>query len=246
MVYDFDQDADTRDIVDRVFNEIIGYPNTSMALKARIDTIMFHGPLGVYSWSRKYGIKADATCRLVHFSETGLALVPCVMPSEVTSIYGVCPNISYAGNDLFLCICEKVCTETLVDFMGPEVVKVYTGSPFTSWAELPMPDIGRLVHVRPVTVTVNRVVLIGVIEKLADDVNPITYHATFLDRRDGIGEWVLCAKIPQDYDVTNTWDISVYGSGEYVKLMQDYLSKPPVVANRAYFSKAVYEHMELK
>lgn len=383
-----------------IFGAHLAYPNSRSVSRCRSDSIMFHGPDGVYSWTRQYGIKADGTCRLIKFGTTGLEIVPCSMPQEIlytvaeknvlditneieifkrdsrpdtpiiqlycgaptpspatvssaaaniyykeidlynarralseiynsdaynngdftgavdleilcteeiaslamlTAMYnnlvasqvypetppnpystgtddyelyeaavvlveaartalpayqadllakqealalakanvyaatyraiGVRPNITYAGNDLFICVCEKVNAEVLTGSIDKaEVVNVYTGSPFTGWEPVPQFTAGKLLHIRPVSLTESGVVLLGVCEIIIPDSNVPVRHAALLDTTKTNSEWILLAQVPVKYNARDIWDITLYGNGPYVKMLQDYLSRPQTVS----------------
>jgi len=232
--------------VARIFGMLgahMAYPNSRLVSKSRSDSIMFHGPLGVYSWTRKYGVAPDGSCRLVLFGTTGLELIHCFMPIEVTTTLGVRPNITYAGNNLFFCICERVSAETTDEVVVNEVTAIYTGSPFSGWSKSPEFTGGTLLHARPVSLTPETLVVFGVCET-ANEAGITARRATFLDTSNENTKWTLLSVIPTEGGDGDIWDISLYGDGPYVQMLQSYLSRPHTVPQYVWEGTIAEDYIE--
>lgn len=197
----------------RAFYQLFGRPNNNWQVP--YDTSMFHASDGnVYVYTRKYG--------KFKFTDSGITTATFSVPAEVTATNGVRPTITYAGDGVYLCVCENLVAPR-------EVVKIYYGSPFDTWLVLPDPNVGsHLTHVRPVkvlhSVDETEVVLLGI---LVDEVTPGYYMACL--RYTGTGTWQQMSKIPVDVDPAMTWDIGLFGEGRFADDLNNYLDPPDVL-----------------
>ncbi len=193
------------------------------------DSVMFHDENNeVQIWTRRLsGVKINAT---------GMHDSTIIVPVEVTDNPGTRPEISYASNGLYFCACNDV---------AKEIRATYYGSPFTEWIKLPdMPDLCTLMQVRPVQVTTDKIVLIGVvkytpIEPTAED--EIRYHFTSLlwtsaKELEGLNSWNIMMRLPfpvseplADGSGADCFETALYGNDAMVKAMQDYPSPPPAL-----------------
>lgn len=222
----------------KLVRQFFPYPNISTDYFSEYqqphDGIMFHCPTGVYSWTRKYGA--------FHFNTATLTQVSLSLPTAASS-EGVRPTITYAGNDYYLCVCEDV---------SNKVVSIHTGSPFIGWGEaLPLPtshNNDKLVYVRPVYVTTERVILVGIAEIFDEVEKVVKYHAVSLDRAGAVGAWIILSEIKAttiDGAVAtpieiSSWDITLYGKGVYVSMLNNYPSPPPVTGNKVFKAYSEY------
>jgi len=207
----------------RMLEQLLPHPNSNFLIP--YDSVMFHAHDGlIYTWTRKYGA--------VYFSSTGLFSATISVPVEVSSEDGVRPDITYAGafesGNLYLCICNKV---------KESVRAVYYGSPFTSWVKLPGTDTGQtLVHVRPVKVTPDEIVLLGVIQETieVETVPTDIYSLAFL-RWQMIAEvpttalWQKLGRLPFTASDNDNFSVSLFGVGQFVDDLESYLSPPPTL-----------------
>ena len=179
---------------------------------------------------------------VLHQKQIALVEAKTVLDNSEYRAFGVRPNITHAGDDLYICVCEREGYEE-IGKEAFEIVAIYTGSPFTQWDKvIAPPPGGTLRHVRPVMLTEQRLVLFGVYEQEAEslDTVPKRYaaildqRATILNERDTTIPWQLLSEIPIDYHNKDLWDISVYGDCDYVGLLKKYPSPPPSVIQRRY------------
>lgn len=206
-----------------MFNQLFPRPNSSFTTPH--DSVMFNAHDGnVYTWTRYYnstrlGQFGSSDFNAFKFTHAGLFVTEIAIPAVVTDTDGVRPTITYAGDGLYLCVCESLEPPLRVH-------EIHVGSPFTSWTEIPVP-IGpdNLVHVRQVRVKSNDIVLLGIIE---DDEG--LYYFAFLKYTDGAGEWVRMGQIPairpDTYPDEANWSVGVFGNGEFSIEMSQYLSQP--------------------
>jgi len=151
-------------------------PNHNFAVPH--DSVMFHDENNeICVWTRKYGA--------VKFTETGMHVTSLNIPVEATGTDGVRPTITYSGDGMYLCVCETLETPLRVH-------SIYYGSPFGSWTSVVIPavEVGVLVNVRPVSVTSDSIILLGVIE----DVDGL-YYFSFLYVKDDVGTWSRMGKL---------------------------------------------------
>lgn len=214
----------------RMLNQLLPWPNNNFSCP--YDSIMFHGHDGnVYTWTRKYGP--------VKFTPTGLYTTSLAIPGEVTAEDGVRPEITHAGDGLYLCVCNKP---------KDRVPAVYFGSPFESWVKLPglpapLLD-GRpeptLIHVRPVRVTLEDIFLIGVLKDTAREVigeveqDVERYFFSSLRWRVTNGgattvPWQRHGKLPFDVAENDNFSVGLYGNDPLVKDLANYPSPPSVL-----------------
>jgi hypothetical protein len=213
----------------KLVRQFLPYPNISTDYSTEYqqphDGIMFHCPSGVYSWTRKYGA--------LHFDTDTIKQATLSLPSAVGTT-GVRPIITYAGTDdsgdYFLCVCDDV---------GNKVVSIHGGSPFSGWVvSLPIPD-DKLIYVRPIYARHGRIVLLGVAE-LYDEVDAVTkYHACIIDRRTEADVWKILSEIKGTIEPGN-WDITLYGNGGYVNMLNNYPSPPPTTGNPVFKTYSEY------
>lgn len=206
-----------------MFNQLFPRPNSSFSTPH--DSVMFNAEDGnVYTWTRYYnstrlGQFGSSDFNAFKFTHTGLFVTEIVIPTVVTDTDGIRPTITYAGDSLYLCVCESLEPPLRVH-------EIHVGSPFTAWTEIPVPTgTDNLVHVRPVRVKLNDIVLLGVIE----DAEGLYYFA-FLKYTNGSGEWVRMGQIPvirpDVYPDEVNWSIGVFGKGEFSIEIPQYLSQP--------------------
>lgn len=228
-----------------MLRNFFGWPNYN-DLNTPHDNVMFHSPEAVFSWTRRYGA--------IEIRPNGLFPAEIIVPDEAQESEGVRPVITHAGDSLYCCICDKV---------GDQVLAVYRGTPLeiegepAEWEKIPLveddwlkgedgelgtEDDGRILHVRPVLVTVGRVVLLAITKDMlgtdpetgdpaprycfavADGdpgaVSPDGKPATLLR---------MLSVIPVEDEARLRFDITTYGVGEYTQLLREYLSPPPTV-----------------
>jgi hypothetical protein len=249
------------------FERLCSYPNVNNPDTAHYDSVMFHGPNGVYSWDRIYSeavggvpetfeepTKYGVTGILVHFGATGLSLVDCYVPPEVGTI-GVRPLVTYAGEGLYSCVCEKVGATLVADFDEVQALALYYGSPFTGWYKLPMPvaadgETVVLKHVRPVLLNSEKSTFLGIIRKetIVEGETIERYFPAILDFVNSREEnaWITLAEIifPDTVEKSQRliWDLSPYGNGGLPRLLSNYLSPPPVVEQQYIVDNSYYEN----
>lgn len=200
------------------------------------DSVMFHAEDGdVYVWTRKYnsdtlGNYGGESFNAFKIDNAGVHVTTLAIPAEVTSTDGVRPSITYAGDGLYLCVCEKL--EWPV-----RVHEIHVGSPFTSWESVPVPYDYELVFVRPIRVKPDDIILAGILE----DAEGVYYFA-FLRYKQGSGSWDKLSKLPVTkpsellggapylHPDNSNWAISFFGKGEFVLDMNEYLSPPYVLS----------------
>lgn len=219
-----------------VLSQLIGWPMRRENLPP--DTVTFHGPSGdIYTWTRRYGA--------VKFSTTGLTTTTLTMPVEVTGENGVRPELSHAGDGLYLCACNKPGKKKLpseyadqaeadADWCG--IKAIYTGSPFSGWSALPMPGPDyRLHHVRPIEVSADSVTLLGVMRDL--EAQPTYYLAVFRE-----GEWQRLAPLPVTVDDPErvSWTAALFGDDSLVASMAAFTSPPAITPQMPALPYTVY------
>lgn len=219
-----------------VLSQLVGWPMRRENLPP--DTVTFHGPNGdIYTWSRRYGA--------VKFATTGLTTTTLTMPPEVTGENGVRPELSYAGNGLYLCVCNKPGKKKLpseyadqaeadADWCG--IKAIYVGSPFSGWSAVTMPAPAyRLHHVRPVTVTEDTIMLLGVLRDL--EAQPTYYMAAF---REGV--WTIVAKLPVSVSDPErvSWSTALFGDDPLVASMASFPSPPAITPQMPALPYSVY------
>lgn len=219
-----------------VLSQLIGWPMRRENLPP--DTVTFHGPSGdVYTWSRRYGA--------VKFATTGLTTTTLTLPAEVTGENGVRPELSYAGNDLYLCVCNKPGKSKLpseyadqaeadADWCG--IKAIYRGSPFSGWTAIAMPDAAyRLHHVRPIEVSANAITLLGVLRTM--DAQPVYYLAAFRD-----GAWTNLGKLPVTVADPErvSWTAALFGDDPLVASMAAFPSPPAITPQMPALPYSVY------
>ena len=170
------------------------------------DSSMFHAEDdNVYVFTRKYG-------KFV-ISRTGIFTSSFLLPSEINTI-PIRPTVTYSGNSRYICVCENL--------VAPRrVVAVYYGSPFVGWTALPMPDL-TLEHVRIINDTVDRITLLGI---MTDGVD---HYAGFINYT-GAETWQQMAKIPVNSDDSIIFDMALFGAGQFVQDMENYLTLPDIL-----------------
>jgi hypothetical protein len=172
------------------------------------DSIMFHGPDSIYSWTRAAGAVEIAT--------NGIFGTFLVMPPEVDSIEGVRPDISYSGEGLYFCACNE---------LGKKIHAVYYGSPFSGWTKLNDPP-GVLMHVRPVVVTGEIIRLIGVVKDTLPDGTEVYRFSCFSKESGGIGKWSLLAILPFEVGAADNFASCLYGDNPMVTSLINFPSPP--------------------
>ena len=219
-----------------VLAQLIGWPMRRENLPP--DTVTFHGPSGdIYTWSRRYGA--------VKFATTGLTTTTLTLPAEVTSENGVRPEISYAGNGLYMCVCNKPGKKKLpseyadkaeadADWCG--IKAIYRGSPFSGWTAIALPDAAyRLHHVRPIEVSATTITLLGVLRTL--DAQPVYYLATFRD-----GAWTNIGKLPVTVADPErvSWTAALFGDDPLVASMAAFRSPPAITPQMPALPYSIY------
>ena len=228
-----------------MMKDLFGYPTNSQPFVPH-DTVTFHSFRGVVCWTRRYGS--------VEIAPDGMFPLDVVMPDEVESEEGVRPVISYAGEGLYFCACDRV---------GDRILSVYLGCPFqveevdpwwerinlmpAEWErgaddDLETDDDGRVLYVRPVLVTLERVVLLAITRDMLG-IDPETeeaaprYMFAMVDTPVGGEGWntttylKLVSRIPVTDEERLRFDVITYGRGEYTQLLLEYPS-PPAAAPR--------------
>lgn len=185
------------------------------------DSVMFHGQdetaldrdeYNIYTWTRKYGA--------FKFSTQGLSQKTLIMPQEVSDNPATRPDITYAGNFMYLCVCTKDGTTVADQTTG--IKGVYYGSPFSGWTQLPPAP---LVHVRPVKVTQNEIVLLGVLKVYNSETMKDEYFfAHFED-----GAWKQHGKLNVEITGQARWAACTFGEGGIVKDLSSYLTQPQIL-----------------
>jgi hypothetical protein len=199
------------------FRCLFPYPNVSNSAGEVPDSTMFHSPTAAYTWARRFTREAllagEATA--VMWSLAGLEKVVIKLPQVVLDTPGVRPDITYAGDGLYCCVC---CNYYTVD-------GVFVGSPLTGWAAVALPQpVGAetllVRHIRPVKVTASDVWLIGVISVIIDAVET-TYFVSYRS-----GSWTRGGALDMAGE-KGTWDCAVFsGEGE---AMAKYPTYPPLL-----------------
>jgi len=208
QTYFHDTNDEFWDFIKDAMEQFLPYPNVNTYSPTPHDSIMFHTPGGIYTWTRNNGC--------VFFGPYGFEQASINVPQEVVSEPGVRPFITYGGTDsygnhTYLCVCDRVTVD---------IPAVYFGSPFGSWTSLPMPE-GTLLYVQPVQVTYNGVILLGVVRVLGK------YRAAFLRySTENGGDWKLMAEIQVEDEEPNAWCMSLYGNEPIVELQRTYPSQP--------------------
>lgn len=208
-----------------VFRQFFGWPNRNDDNPP--DSAMFHGHDGnIYSWTRHYGS--------VQFSATGMFDGGVSIPSDCTT-EGVRPEITHAGDGVYLCVCNRV---------GSHITGVFVGSPFGTWTRLADPSTAfELLAVRPVSATYDTetetysVILIGVARRTGTEEQPEAHFACIY--RDG---WLMLGQLPQHmerneedvlepvaYDGWEQYDICFFGDGPVPAGLMQYPSRPPAL-----------------
>lgn len=172
------------------------------------DSVMFFSATDAYSWTRASGT--------VRFDSTGIHLVTLVVPDEVTDNDGTRPDISYAGDGLYFCACNKV---------KEEILAVYIGSPFLTWTALPNPT-ETLMHVRPVKVTVDDVFLIGVVRETLEDLTEVYRFASLAWNPIDGGTWSKLAVLPFTVAVDDNFAVGLFGNNPLVNDLLTYPAPP--------------------
>lgn len=198
------------------FRCLFPYPNVLNAGEVP-DSTMFHSPTAAYTWARRFTRVAlgagEATA--VKWSLAGLEKVVIKLPQVVLDTPGVRPDITYAGDGLYCCVC---CNYYTVD-------GVSVGSPFTGWSTVALPQPAgaetlRVRYIRPVKVTASDVWLIGVISVIIDAVET-TYFVSYRS-----GSWTRGGALDMAGE-KGTWDCVVFsGEGE---AMTKYPTYPPLL-----------------
>ncbi len=220
-----------------MLRNFFGWPNFNDSNTPH-DNVLFHSPDAVFSWTRRYGS--------IEIRPNGLFSADITVPSVAQLNDGVRPVITHAGGGLYCCICDKV---------GDRVLGVYRGTPFdvgeasAEWEEIILVeggwtdvDGGRILHVRPVLVTDERVVLLAITRDMLG-ADPETgdpaprYCIAVSDGEPGAVSTGgrpatllrMLSVIPVDDEDFLRFDITTYGVGEYTKLLREYPSPPPAV-----------------
>jgi hypothetical protein len=203
--------------------QLLPYPNISHYWRHPHDSAMFHGPGGIYTWTRGDGA--------VRWGETGLEIVTINVPAAVSSEAGVRPEITY-GDDTFLCVCNRI---------GDKIVGIYTGSPFEgSWATVALPVSGDLVYVRPIKVSVASLKLSGVVRTVVD--GKYKFNLTVLTG----GVWKLLAAIDApDTEAHYKWDVCFYGEGDFTADMLKFQAPPAATQQPWHLPYAEYPAVSL-
>ena len=136
------------DLARKMMAQLISWPNNNWNVP--YDSVMFPGTdNNIYSWTRKYGS--------VKFTRTGLFSTTLYMPTEVTATAGTRPNITYAGDGIYTCICH---------FMDnpAKISAIYYGNPFSAdqWTKLTDIVDYTLIYARPLVMTSEKQELLGV------------------------------------------------------------------------------------
>lgn len=208
---------------ERLLHQIFVWPNFTDGQPH--DSVMFHSADTVFSWSRAYGG--------VEIGTTGMRRVALFMPPEVRDNKGVRPEITYAGNGLYCCVCDNV---------GHNVLAVYVGTPFIEgqWTQLPLlpgewaAKASVILHVRPITIQAERVALLAVVRELDENGTP-RFLLTVADNTPAACTLSKISVIPaEDEDELRRFAVTLYGNGKYVQLLQEYLSPPAAVPQTLY------------
>lgn len=202
------------------------FPRPNYQQDAPHDSTMFDDGASIYTWTRKYGA--------FKFSALGLEAVSLLIPDEVTLSEGVRPDITYSGNGLFICSCEKVSDDNKT-----EIVAAYKGSPFTGWVKLTDPVNMTLVHTRPTLVTAETEVILGVAKVDVGTTTPAWeyYFTAYVG-----GAWRKLGEIAGSEDAT--WAVSVFGDGALSKSLLDYPGKPPILMQMPYLPYSQYAGLQ--
>ncbi len=189
------------------------FPRPTPSPEVPHDSVMFHAEDGnIYVYTRKYGE--------FQISKTGITTTSFVVPSEVATT-GTRPSITYAGNGTYLCVCENLVPPT-------KVYAVYYGSPFVGWTALPSVKVGfHLEYIRPVKVfddgTILKIVLLGIMK----DETTSDHYVAHLNYT-GTESWNQLTKIPVTDAVRMNWDVCLFGNGDYVTELANYLDPPNI------------------
>lgn len=180
------------------------------------DSVMFHcgDAAQWYSWTRMWGG--------LSITPEAISQVEMTMPPE-TGTDGVKPDMTWAGNGMYCCVCFNTCTR--------RVLAVYIGTPFATaereawWQKIPLAQAGYdILHVRPALVSPERVVLLAIVDDNGH------CRAAYCDGHPETAELKLCGAIPlgRENEEGMTLDICDFGDGdgEYAELLRVYPSPP--------------------
>ena len=200
-----------------------------MALFARQDIddqkVLFARGDTAYSWTRHFGGVAL----------TPLGMVPQVMvwPEVVGRDVRARPDVTYAGGDLWCCVCEHV---------GEQVLSVHVGAPVPTgerepgWTDVTLVtdewaarEGNRIVYVRPLRATEERVVLLAIVRTTSD--GQALYRLAVCDGAPGNPDSTmlkLYGVIPVECDDAGmSWDVCVLDSThEYAQMAISYPTPP--------------------
>lgn len=186
------------------------------------DGIMFHDENNdVHCWSRFLrGMKINAA---------GLYADVVQVPPEVAGNEGTRPEISYAGDGLYFCACNDVAKSIRALYYG------VPNGPTPWWVKLPDPPTDyTTVYVRPVSVSLTRIFLAGVVRYDGAVGDTPRYHIAFLIGTATESAWRIGAVLPfavspqhpsGSGEGADNFAVSLFGEG--AAELANYPSQPP-------------------
>lgn len=208
----------------RMLQQLFPWPNADFVCP--YDSVMFNDSSSIYTWTRKYGT--------VKFGTTALTQETIYVPAEIATD-GVRPEIIYSGTygdpaeDFFVCMCNDV---------GSEILAIYAGTPMTaaSWKILPSVPAGHtLSYARIITATPEVIRLIGVVIQEAVGEDPARHRICYLNSEYSLdtftwtGEWLLLSYLPTEVVDDEIFTAALFGVGEGVKDMVNFVTRPHVL-----------------
>lgn len=189
-----------------------------------------------YSWTRHFGGVA--------VGPDGMTPREMEWPDVIDEDKRTRPDVTYAGNGLFCCVCER---------MGERVVGVYVGRPFdgdgrdAGWIEAPLVtaewasvDGNRVVYARPLLATEDRIVVLAVVREM-DEEGAVHFRAAVGDGMPGTESTLLrfLGEIPLENEEEGmSWDLCVLDQAhEYARLAVAYRT-PPVADMACSYNKS--------
>ncbi|MDA3870689.1 MAG: hypothetical protein PF589_12285 [Gammaproteobacteria bacterium] len=236
---------------ERSVRQMLPYPNRSCDIP--FDSCMFHDHDGIiYSWSREHGFIKFTPNGVYLCDESGSSYVeatpavsPAVVPTFTFTPYdfvvvsvpavvlnteGLRPLVTYSGQDsdtgdhIYMCVCESVEEGGL----NRKVENIFRGSPFSLWAEIPMPGPDyTLLKTRIINATSTSINVLGVVKSIVNEI--VVFNLAFLGFKDASesNQWVLLGSIDTVDDGTAMeWDMCLFGDGPFVGAMNNYPSLP--------------------
>lgn len=168
----------------------------------------------VFAWTRDYGVARFSAVHGLQKVISGFDV-----PALVTGTAGMRPNITKSDATHYFCVCEDTATGS--------VMGLYSGSPFSTWDEVPMPDDGELLHARPIRNAEQEVIVLGVL--LVAGVHYFAFLHYVDNGSEWTGSWKKAGELPFEVTGSSRWSVCLYGNDPWVSYQQSYLQPPSVV-----------------